>query len=50
MCAIDYGVTLELMRLGLNPFWSKFWGAITGFAGNFMIRRNLIFREKSKTM
>jgi putative flippase GtrA len=48
MCAIDYGVTLGLMGAWLSPFWSKFWGSITGFVGNFLIRRNLIFQEKKK--
>jgi glycosyltransferase involved in cell wall biosynthesis len=46
MCAIDYGVTLQLMNWGTSPFWSKFFGAVMGFVGNFLIRRNLIFREK----
>jgi glycosyltransferase involved in cell wall biosynthesis len=48
MCGLDYGVTLGLMSCGLSPFWSKFWGSITGFAGNFLLRRGLIFRERDK--
>jgi glycosyltransferase involved in cell wall biosynthesis len=46
MCAIDYGVTLGLISLSRSPFWSKFWGAVIGFAGNFIIRRNFIFKIK----
>ncbi|GHV32020.1 hypothetical protein FACS1894167_14850 [Synergistales bacterium] len=48
MCFIDYEVTLGLIGITMSSFWAKFWGAITGFAGNFIIRRNLIFREKKK--
>jgi glycosyltransferase involved in cell wall biosynthesis len=48
MCAIDYAVTLGLIGFGKSPFWSKFWGSVTGFIGNFLIRRNLIFLDKEK--
>jgi putative flippase GtrA len=41
---IDYSVTTAL--IGWNMFWAKFLASILGFAGNFLLRRCLIFPEK----
>jgi putative flippase GtrA len=46
MGLFDYGITTGLMALDLSPFWAKSWAALTGFAGNFILRRWLVFREK----
>jgi putative flippase GtrA len=48
MCLADYFVTVALIGLGLRPFWAKFWGAVMGFLGNFLVRRYLVFPEKKK--
>jgi len=46
MGLVDYGVTTGLLALGLAPPWAKSWAAAVGFAGNFILRRWLVFREK----
>jgi glycosyltransferase involved in cell wall biosynthesis len=43
---IDYGATNVLIHLGGNMFWAKFWASMLGFAGNFLLRRFLVFPEK----
>jgi putative flippase GtrA len=43
---IDYGVTSALIHLEWSMFLAKFWASIVGFAGNFLLRRYLIFPEK----
>ena len=46
MGMLDYGLTTGLMALGTSPFWAKSWATLVGFAGNFILRRWLVFREK----
>jgi putative flippase GtrA len=46
MGLFDYGFTIGLLALGASPFWAKSWAAALGFAGNFILRRWLVFREK----
>jgi putative flippase GtrA len=46
MGAIDYGVTRGLLALAWGPLWAKFWASIIGFAGNFMLRKRLVFGEQ----
>ncbi|MDR1469303.1 MAG: bifunctional glycosyltransferase family 2/GtrA family protein [Spirochaetaceae bacterium] len=46
MGCIDYGVTSVLIHFAWNSLWAKFWAAVVGFAGNFLLRRFLIFPEK----
>jgi putative flippase GtrA len=46
MGLFDYGATSGLLALGVSPFWSKTWATLVGFAGNFILRRWLVFREK----
>lgn len=48
MLGLDYAVTYGLIALTVMPVWSKFWAAVIGFAGNFALRKYLIFREKNK--
>jgi glycosyltransferase involved in cell wall biosynthesis len=43
---IDYGITYTLINIGGNTLWAKFWASILGFAGNFLLRRYLVFSEK----
>jgi glycosyltransferase involved in cell wall biosynthesis len=45
---VDYGVTLGLMALSWGPAVSKFWAAVTGFVGNFIVRKYLVFPEKRR--
>jgi putative flippase GtrA len=46
MGLVDYGITTGLVGVGLAPLWAKAWAALAGFAGNFILRRGLVFREK----
>ena len=46
MGMIDFGITTGLLSLGISPFWAKFWATVIGFAGNFILRRWLVFKEK----
>jgi len=48
MGLIDYGITQGLLTLGTSPVLAKTWGCLVGFAGNFILRRCLVFREKPK--
>jgi len=48
MGLIDYGITAWLLRLSISPVWAKSWGCLVGFAGNFILRRWLVFRENGK--
>jgi putative flippase GtrA len=48
MGLVDYGVTLGLMALSWSPGYSKFWAAVTGFVGNFIVRKYLVFPEKRR--
>lgn len=43
MCIIDYGVTEGLIHLGVTEIWSKTWGAMVGFFGNFYLRKYIVF-------
>lgn len=45
---IDYGVTVGLIGFGWKLSWSKFWGAVTGFVGNFLLRRYVVFPERNR--
>lgn len=47
MGIFDYGITLNLARMGMTPFWSKTFATAFGFVGNFLLRRYLVFPEKS---
>ena len=46
MGLFDYTATTWLLALGIYPFWAKIWPTLLGFAGNFILRRWLVFREK----
>jgi glycosyltransferase involved in cell wall biosynthesis len=48
MGGIDYGVTRLLIGIAWNPLWAKFWASILGFAGNFLLRRHLVFPKKKR--
>ena len=48
MLALDYTVTYGLIALTVMPVWSKFWAAVIGFAGNFALRKYVIFQEKKQ--
>lgn len=48
MLCLDYSVTYGLLSLSVAPVWSKFWAAVIGFAGNFSLRKYVIFHEKNK--
>ena len=43
MCLVDIGITAGLVRLGLGPVFSKAVAAGIGFAGNFFLRKYLVF-------
>jgi putative flippase GtrA len=49
MGLIDYGVTHGLLALACTALWAKFWASILGFAGNFILRRMLVFPNKKNT-
>jgi glycosyltransferase involved in cell wall biosynthesis len=46
MGALDYAVTRGLVFLVWAPVKAKFWASVAGFAGNFLLRRRLVFPEK----
>jgi glycosyltransferase involved in cell wall biosynthesis len=48
MGLIDFGLTNWFIALSCNIFISKFLAAFIGFAGNFLLRRVLVFPEKKK--
>ena len=47
MGGFDMVVTISLAGIGLSPLISKSLAAILGFIGNFLLRRFLVFPEKS---
>ena len=47
MGAFDMGITISLAGAGLSPVISKSLAALLGFLGNFLLRRYLVFPEKS---
>ena len=47
MGAFDTAITLYFASTGLSPIISKTLGAGFGFVGNFLLRRYLVFPEKS---
>lgn len=48
MGVLDYGVTGGLMRLGMGALWSKAISSVVGFAGNYLMRRCLVFPMRRK--
>jgi putative flippase GtrA len=46
MGLVDYNVAMGLLAFGASPFWAKCLAALSGFAGNFVFRKWLVFREK----
>jgi glycosyltransferase involved in cell wall biosynthesis len=49
MGGVDYAVTAGLIALMGRPVWAKFWASILGFAGNFLLRRLLVFPERKQS-
>jgi glycosyltransferase involved in cell wall biosynthesis len=47
MGAFDVGITMNLAHMGLSPVWSKTLAALFGFVGNFVLRKYLVFPERS---
>lgn len=47
MGALDLAITMALTSAGVFPVASKSIAAFVGFIGNFMLRRYLVFPEKS---
>jgi len=47
MGAVDFGLTRGLIALSCGVVLSKFIAAILGFIGNFVLRRFLVFPERS---
>lgn len=47
MGAIDLAITMILASAGFPPILSKSFAALIGFVGNFLLRRYLVFPEKS---
>lgn len=47
MGAFDVAITMNLTNLGISPFWSKATATGFGFIGNFILRRYIVFPEKS---
>jgi glycosyltransferase involved in cell wall biosynthesis len=43
MGLVDYGCTAGLIALSAGPLWAKTWAAAIGFAGNFFLRKYLVF-------
>lgn len=48
MGCVDYLVTVGLMSLSIGGTWSKAWAALLGFAGNFLLRKYVVFSEKKR--
>ncbi|ADU62989.1 MAG: bifunctional glycosyltransferase family 2/GtrA family protein [Pseudodesulfovibrio sp.] len=48
LCALDVGITLGLIGLGLSPLGAKLIATLIGFVLNFLARRMLVFPEKSR--
>ncbi|MDR2072714.1 MAG: bifunctional glycosyltransferase family 2/GtrA family protein [Spirochaetaceae bacterium] len=49
MGGIDYGATLGLITLTGHPVWAKFFASVLGFAGNFLLRKLLVFPKRNRT-
>jgi len=49
MGALDVFITLGLLGVGFSPLAGKSVAALSGFIGNFLLRRFLVFPEKSIT-
>jgi putative flippase GtrA len=49
MGAFDVGITMNLAQWGMAPVWSKTLAALFGFVGNFVLRKYLVFPERSIT-
>ena len=49
MGAFDIVISLGLLEAGLSPIASKSLATLLGFVGNFLLRRYLVFPEKSIT-
>jgi putative flippase GtrA len=47
MGVFDVGITLGLAGWGISPLWSKTLATAFGFIGNFLLRKYLVFPEKS---
>ena len=45
MGMVDYGVTVGLIGAGVAPTFSKIAAALTGFIGNFLLRRFFVFPQ-----
>ena len=43
MGILDYAMTHGLVALGMSPVAAKFIAAISGFVGNFLFRKYLVF-------
>jgi glycosyltransferase involved in cell wall biosynthesis len=50
MGGIDYAVTRALVAFAWNPVGAKFWASVLGFAGNFLLRKILVFPGKKKSI
>ena len=48
MGALDYGLTQGFIALSCGTFLSKYIASLFGFAGNFALRRWLVFPERRK--
>jgi glycosyltransferase involved in cell wall biosynthesis len=40
---VDYGCTAGLIAVGISALWAKVLAAAVGFAGNFLLRKYLVF-------
>ena len=48
MGGIDYLVTLGLIHWLRAPMWGKLLASLAGFAGNYLLRRHLVFPLRKK--
>lgn len=48
MCGVDYGLTTGFIALSWGAGRAKFWASIAGFAGNFLLRRYLVFPSRKR--
>jgi glycosyltransferase involved in cell wall biosynthesis len=48
MGVIDYTTTLGLITHTGHLIWAKLWASILGFAGNFLLRKLLVFPKQSQ--
>ena len=49
MGAFDLGITMNMTWWGVPPVWSKTIATAVGFVGNFLMRKYLVFFERSIT-